>query len=262
MIRTLQENFNTALDIVKSGIPEGKHYTLPILAHVKVETDNGMVNLITTDLETLIQYRCGCKVIDDIAFTVPCKVLSDMVDIFHNDIIDISQGKDKNGSNIAIFKCNNQTVNLYTMDSADYPPTPKTEGTAIEIYDLADAIKNVKDLLTADKNGWGKTDGLLFDIEKGLIVATDCKRMKVAHINTQPVEGLKFRISKKAATMLLKCKDTVKVTYQPPSENRSYSIVQFESGNMAIITQNLESNNKYPDYQKVADEHKDLVTIY
>jgi DNA polymerase III sliding clamp (beta) subunit (PCNA family) len=86
--------------------------------------------------------------------------------------------------------------------------------------------------------------------------------MKVTHLNTTQ-NGLKFRISKKAATLLLKCKDTVKITYQPEADKRS-AMVKFESGNMTIIALDLESKYKFPDYQSIMakEENKELVTIY
>jgi DNA polymerase-3 subunit beta len=256
MIVTLQENLNTALSIVKTGIP-AKCYTLPILNNVLFQVDEGMIVLTTNDLETVTQCRVGCKVEKPFSTTIPCKILAETVNLFHNDLVTITY---KNF--VTTFKCNNQTVNLNSKDAQDYPPIPKVEGQSIEVYDLPDAVKKVKDLLTNDKIGFGKTDGLLFDLEKGLIVATDCKRMKIAHVNT--TAPMKFRISKRAATMLLKFKDTVKITYQPKTEDHDWSIVKFECGHTTIITQNLEGRSQYPDYQSIADkeENRDLVEVY
>jgi DNA polymerase III sliding clamp (beta) subunit (PCNA family) len=242
MIVTLQENLNTGLNTVKVGLPNRTQ--LPIL-------------LTTNDLETVTQCRVGCKVEKPFSTTIPCKILAEAVNLFHNEIVTITYNKF-----ITTLKCNRQTLNFNCKDAQDYPPIPKVEDHSIEVYDLVDAVKKVKDLLTNDKIGFGKTDGLLFDLEKGLIVATDCKRMKIAHINT--MAPMKFRISKKAATMLLKFKDTVKITYQPATKDHDWSAVKFESGYTTIITQNLESRNQYPDYQSIADkeENRDLVEVY
>ena len=255
MIRVLQENLQDGLNVVKAGIPE-RSRTLPILNNVLFDIDEGSITLTTNDLETITQYRVGGKIECPISFTVPCKFLSEMVNLLPSDVIDITHD-----NHIATFKCGRYTANLNTMDSADYPPLPVTEGQEFEIYDLADAIKKVKDLIENERYGYSQTDGLLFDMGLCQVVATDCKRMKVAHINATPIEGLKFRISKKASAILLKCKDTVKVTYQP-GDGKYNSRIKFESGKTTIITQNLEANCKYPDYQKVAEDHKDLVTVY
>jgi DNA polymerase III sliding clamp (beta) subunit (PCNA family) len=263
MIRVLQENLNTALSIVKAGITE-RSRTLPILDNVLMDCGtDGMVTLTTNDLETVIQYQIGCKVEgDSFAITLPCKLLAEAVGELHNDVVDITHYMGECKRMITTLKCNRQTLNLYGIEAQDYPPLPKTEGQSIVIYDLAEAIKKVKDLLTTDKDySIRNTEGLLFDLDKGLVVATDRKRMKITHINTT-APGVTFRISKKAATMLLKVKDTVNVTYQPPDTEGRNSHIKFESGKMTIITQNLESNSKYPDYQKVAETHKDLVEVY
>jgi len=257
MVRILQEILNTALNVVKASIPD-RHCTLPILNNVLIDLDGCMVNLTTGDLETVTQYRVGGKIETPIAFTVPCKFLAEMVNLLPNDVIDITHE-----NHIATFKCGRYTANLNTMDAEDYPPLPITEGQEFEIYDLADAIKKVKDLIENERYGYSKTDGLLFDMGLCQVVATDCKRMKVAHINATPIEGLKFRISKKASAILLKCKDTVKVTYQP-GDGKYNSRIKFVSGNMTIITQNLEGDCKYPDYMKLVNDeaNKDLIEVY
>lgn len=264
----LQENLQNALNIVKVGCAE--RTTLPILKNVLIDfgTD-GMVTLTTNDLETVTQYSFGCKVVSDpFSVCLPCKFLADVVNELHNDLIEVWQHKRVGDDRpVTSFKCNRQTANIFSIDPVDYPPIPKIEGQSIEVYDLADAVKKVKDLLT-DSNGnrWEhrQTEGLLFDLEKGLIVATDRKRMKAAHINaTAP--GMKFRISKKAATMLLKFKDTVNITYQPKIKDRDWSAVKFECKGITIITQDLETTNgKYPDYQSIIEkeENKNLVEVY
>jgi DNA polymerase III sliding clamp (beta) subunit (PCNA family) len=254
----LQENFDKALKAVKDGCPE-RYSTLPIMKDVLFSVEGGMITLTTGDLESVIQYTFGCKLIDEpFSFTIPCKFTAEMVSLLPNDVIELNYNGDR-----ATFKCGRYTANINTKKSEDYPPTPKTEGQEFEIYDLADAIKKVKDLIENERYGYSKTDGLLFDMSLCQIVATDLKRMKVAHINAQPID-LKFRISKKASAMLLKCKDTVKVTYQPPDGDNRNSHIRFESGKTTIITQNLEGNHKYPDYMKAVndDKYKEYVEVF
>lgn len=258
MIRVLQENLNTALNVVKASIPE-RYSTLPILKNVLIDTNEGIVNLTTSDLETVVRYQIGCKVETPLAFTVPCKFLAELVNLLPNDVINITHE-----NHTAIFKCGRYTANLNTMDAADYPPLPATEGQEFEIYDLPDAIKKVRDLIENERHGYSATDGLLFDMGLCQVVATDLNHMKVAHINATPIEGLKFRISKKAAIMLLKCKDTVNVTCQPGNHGNWDSRIKFVSGNMTLITQNLESKGQYPDYMKVVTDetYKDKVKVF
>lgn len=260
-VKILSENFNHALSIVKTGIES--RTILPILHNVLIEFNAySGATFTVNDLETIIQQREGCK-LEGEPFTValPCKVLADIAEVFHNDIIEIMQSPKSNKT--AILKCHRQTVNLNGSDPLDYPPIPEVEGKSIVVYDLAEAIKKVKDLLT-DSNGHRfaqrQTEGLFFDFGAGLIVATDLKRMKIAHINATTLDGIKFRISKKCATMLLKFKDTVNVTY---NNDPDCKFIKFECGNTTIITMNLEgSNGKYPDYQRVASANKELVEVY
>ena len=131
------------------------------------------------------------------------------------------------------------------------------------IADLPEAIKKVKDVIFETKYGYEKTDGLYFDLANKNIVATNNHKMKIAKLDCEPSD-LKFRITKDCALILAKYKGIYKVSI---TDKKDYNSIQFEhiaenefSSKLKIITMNISGT--YPDYQKLAEDHKDKVKIY
>ncbi|HUM69502.1 MAG TPA: DNA polymerase III subunit beta, partial [Chloroflexota bacterium] len=76
-VSCLQENLAKGLSIVGRAV--STRSTLPVLANVLLETDNGRLKLSATNLEIVVTCWIGAKVEEDGAITVPARLLNDFV---------------------------------------------------------------------------------------------------------------------------------------------------------------------------------------
>lgn len=118
-ISCLQENLNKGLSIVGRAVPVRS--TLPQASHVLVETDQGRLKLVATDLTMAVTCWIGAQVEEEGAVTVPARLLTDFVNSLPNDRIDLTvSGRAKQ----LHIQCARNEATIAGMDAADFPPVP------------------------------------------------------------------------------------------------------------------------------------------
>ncbi len=137
----LQENLNHGLGIVGRAV--AARTTLPITNNVLLDTDQGRLKLVATNLEMAVSCWIGAKIEDEGSITVPHRLLSEFVNSLPNDKIDIGlSAKTKTLE----LKCARFEARISGVDAKDFPPIPMVdEGitTKVEIEALRQAISQV-----------------------------------------------------------------------------------------------------------------------
>ncbi len=87
-VSALQENFSKGLSVVGRAVPARS--TLPQASHVKIETDEGRLKLVATDLMMATTCWIGAQVEEEGAVTVPARLLTDFVTSLPNESIDLT----------------------------------------------------------------------------------------------------------------------------------------------------------------------------
>ena len=87
-VSSLQENLAKGLAIVGRAVPVRS--TLPQASHVLLDTDEGRLKLVATDLTIAITCWIGATVEEEGAVTVPARLLTDFVSSLPNEQIDLS----------------------------------------------------------------------------------------------------------------------------------------------------------------------------
>lgn len=101
------------------GIVERKN-TIPILANVLMESADGGIRLVATDLEVALRSRCDAEVSKAGALTLPAKKLFEIVRSLP-DSADIRVAEDKNGVRVAAERFDSK---LQSLPRADFPQIP------------------------------------------------------------------------------------------------------------------------------------------
>lgn len=266
-VTMLAENLAKALNICKDAVGNERS-CLPIIRKVLIEFKNGMASFTTTNLETAIVTRCGCKIESEFSCALPFKILKDLSELLYDDIVVIEQSTFSGGTYDENHRRNYSNVSTVTLtqgrnvctlfddDPQDFPPVPKIEGESAVIMDLAESIKSVKDKI--EKNEWDnmKYCGLYFDLSKPNIVATDNYKMKIARLNCEP-KPIQFRIDKDCALTLAKFKDTSCTVTSNDKATRFGLKGTFQD--ITVVTQNLQG--QYCDYEALKESHKEAVTV-
>lgn len=120
----LQENLSKGLAVVGRAVAANS--TLPVLSHVLVKAINGatqQIHLAATDLELSIACQIGAKVEKEGAFTLPARLLADLVGSFPTERIEISR---VNGS--LHLACGRNEADVKGVDAQEFPALPTIEG--------------------------------------------------------------------------------------------------------------------------------------
>src|SRR6266540_4963736 len=87
-VSALQDNFAKGLSVVGRAVPARS--TLPQASHVKIETDEGRLKLVATDLMIATTCWIGAQVEENGAVTVPARLLTDFITSLPNDRIELN----------------------------------------------------------------------------------------------------------------------------------------------------------------------------
>ncbi len=121
-VSSLQENLSRGLSIVGRAVPARS--TLPQASHVLLQTDEGRLKLVATDLMIATSCWIGAQVEEEGAITVPARILTDFVSSLPNEKIDLSVAD--RGKQLHI-DCARNEATMAGMDADDFPPVPKVD---------------------------------------------------------------------------------------------------------------------------------------
>ncbi len=128
-VSCIQENLARGLATVGRAVPVRS--TLPQASHVMLETDQGRLKLVATDLTIAITCWIGATVEEEGSVTVPARLLTDFVASLPNDRIDLEvSGRGKQMH----IKCARNEATMAGMDAQDFPPVPQvTDGLTLTL---------------------------------------------------------------------------------------------------------------------------------
>lgn len=147
-VSALQDNFSKGLSVVGRAVPARS--TLPQASHVKIETDEGRLKLVATDLMMATTCWIGAQVEEEGAVTVPARLLTDFVTSLPNERIDLTVPA--RGRQVHI-SCARNEATMAGMDAADFPPVPAVAdglSLTLEPKTLRKAISQVQFAAAAD----------------------------------------------------------------------------------------------------------------
>lgn len=154
-VSSLQENLNKGLSVVGRAVPARS--TLPQASHVLLQTDEGRLKLVATDLMIATSCWIGAQVEEEGAITVPARLLTDFVASLPNEKVELSVPGRARQLQIT---CARNEANMAGMDAADFPPVPqvtdgltlsldqKSFGRAIQQVQFAAASDDTRPVLT------------------------------------------------------------------------------------------------------------------
>ncbi|MEO6197063.1 MAG: DNA polymerase III subunit beta, partial [Dehalococcoidia bacterium] len=118
-VSCLQENLNRGLQVVGRAVPVRS--TLPQASHVLMQSDEGRLKLVATDLTIAITCWIGATIQTEGSVTVPARLLTDLVAQLPNEKIDLSLSE--RGKQLHV-ECARNDATMAGMDAQDFPPVP------------------------------------------------------------------------------------------------------------------------------------------
>ena len=198
-----REAFLKGLQMVQNIVEPRQ--TLPILANVLLETEEGTVRLTATDLEVGARVSVPARVVGKGAVTVSARKLAEIVKELPAAAVALKVGDNAGVS----LKCGGVTYKLVGMPPDDFPPVvPASPGAwlTLEAKMLRDMLGQTSFAVSHDETRYA-LNGVLFSLtgKEMRLVATDGHRLALS-VRTlgevgKPVTGI---VPRKAITEILR----------------------------------------------------------
>jgi DNA polymerase-3 subunit beta len=258
-VSCLQENLAKGLSIVGRAV--STRSTLPVLANVLLETDNGRLKLSATNLEIVVTCWIGAKVEEDGAITVPARTLNDLVSQLPQERVELMLNERTQTLHIT---CARTEANIKGIDAQEFPLVPKPDQKSrirVETAVFKQMIGQVALAAATDDTRPTLTGvSTTFDDSQVLMVATDGFRlsMKSAHIPGSVDKRTAVLIPARALNELGRIiSDDQEAIYISLPEGRNQII--FDMENIVLVSQLIDGS--FPDYTPIVPKRHNTRTV-
>ena len=222
--------------------------TLPILSHVKLETEDDRLKITATDLDTAIRCALPASVSENGELALPASSLSDYISKLSDGPVTLEAGDGK-----VVVRSGHSRFTLVSAPAEDFPLVPEVEhGTEITITSAT--LKEMLRLTTfaaSKEESRSLLMGVLFEARGNTLtlVATDTHRLawKQTQLSSEvatPVSAIVPAKPLQELERVLKNTADEMVTIRFGS-----SQVQFQSSDATLVSRVLDG--QFPNYEKV-----------
>ncbi len=260
-VSVLQENLAKGLGIVGRAVQSRP--TLPILANVKLSTDEARLELSATNLELGITCWIGAKVDDEGTITIPARTLQELISTFPPERVDMELDP---RSLTLHLDCAGKTANIKGMEASEFPTIPEFD-TARALSVPAQAFKEMIEQVAfaaAKEDNRPILTGILarFDGDTLTLAAADGYRLAVRTleldlgVGDRSVEPLIIpaRTLQELSRIISDEDEEVLIAF-PDARGQ----VMFSLGNIVLISQLIEG--KFPDYEAIIPRRYETTTL-
>ncbi|QQS22918.1 DNA polymerase III subunit beta [bacterium] len=249
-----QENLKNGLQTVSRVV--GNSSTLPILNNVMLETDNGLLKISGTNLETGISTYVRCKVESEGGICVGVKTISDLINSLPSENITLESGELETA-----ITTDNSNVKIKHLPTEDFPLIPKIEDSNLVKMNALELKSALDQVIFASSTSETQPEisGVLFWFggENVLITATDRYRLAEKKIPYQGSVDLKIIIPHRSASEISRL-----LTGLDGEVEISVTTTQlaFNLENTYIVTRLVDGS--YPDYQQIIPDTHNTTVIF
>ena len=241
------------------GIVERKS-TIPILANVLMQAEDGSVELLATDLEVGLRSHCPASISEKGSLTLPAKKLYEIVRALPETDIRIA-GSSKGGVKVAADRFDSR---MQTLPHEDFPTLPKAGGAFSAVLGravLREMVAKTQFAITGDDTRYF-LNGALFEFKTDVIslIATDGHRLAIVSVEREKVKGGKGESNEEIRAILprktlwelsrLLGEGEDNVKYER-GENHLF----FDIGGRVLISRMIDA--QFPAYERVIPTNND-----
>ena len=255
--------FSVSKDILLSGLQTVQNVvssrtTLPILANVRIQAEEGKLRFTTTDLDVGVTCTTDAAVERFGGTTLPVKRLAGIVRELPQGDIHV----EVDSKNIASLKSGNIFFKIHGLPAEEFPPFP--EFTDCKVFTLKqaevkDALRKTSYAISSDETRY-VLNGILFSFKDSRLtmVATDGRRLGLVDLEVE------FPQSDEVDVIVpTKCINEIARLAGDSGEIKMYvtqNQVAFDIGATRLVSKLVEGN--YPNYRQVIpNETRERVTL-
>ncbi len=232
--------------------------TLPILANVRIQANDGHLRFTTTDLDVGISGQIEAQVEKSGGTTLPVKRLASIVRELNSGEVQV----EIDSKNIASIRCGQTFFKIHGLPEDEFPALPHFEDAklfTIKQGDLKDALRKTSYAISTDETRY-VLNGILFSFKDSRLtmVATDGRRLALVDVEVEFPQSDEIEI-----IVPTKCVNELARIVEETGELKMYvaqNQVAFDVGSTRLVSKLVEGN--YPNYRQVIPgEMRERVTL-
>ena len=241
------------------GIVERKS-TIPILANVLIQAEDGSVELLATDLEVGLRSHCPASISEKGSLTLPAKKLYEIVRALPETDIHIA-GSSKGGVKVAADRFDSR---MQTLPHEDFPTLPQAGGAFSAVLRqavLREMVAKTQFAITGDDTRYF-LNGALFEFKTDVIslIATDGHRLALVSVEREKVKGGKGESNEEIRAILpRKTLWELSLLLGNGEDNVKYERGEnhlfFDIGGRVLISRMIDA--QFPAYERVIPTNND-----
>jgi len=237
------ENLKKGLQLVSHVI--GKNQSLPILNNVLLETEEGVLNLSTTNLEIGIKTSVRGKVDQQGSITIPARLLTEYINNLNTENIDLEVDK----TNLKIFSKGSNTT-IKGLDASEFPLLPDIEPTTRFNLNLKILKKSLSQTVLASATDSSRPElcSILMRLNNKQIILTATDSYRLAEKKISLDQDLNIALLIPQTTL-----QEVNRVFDGSDENIKIELtdnqIKFSSENCFLISRVAEG--QFPDYEQI-----------
>lgn len=248
----LKESLKNGLSLVERIA--GKNLSLPVLENVLISTKENFLNLITTDLETVVSWWGLAKIEKKGKITSPVKFFSNLINLLSENSVDL-EVKDLT----LHIKSGNFRSQIQGFNPEEFPVLPKIENTPhIEVNNLPfiEGLSQVIEVISSISTR-PEISGVYFNFQKEFlkIAATDSFRLaeKTLFLEKKIDKEHSFILPQRAARELINAlldkKGKLSIYFSPNQVMFEFPMTEANHPQLQIISKLIDG--EYPNYQEI-----------
>jgi DNA polymerase III subunit beta len=255
--------FSVSKDILLAGLQTVQNVvssrtTLPILANVRIQAEEGKLRFTTTDLDVGITCITDAAVERYGGTTLPVKRLAGIVR-------ELPQGEvhiEVDSKNIASIRCGQIFFKIHGLPAEEFPPFPNFEDCKVFLLkqgEVKDALRKTSYAISTDETRY-VLNGILFSFKDSRLtmVATDGRRLGLVDLEVEFPQSDEIDV-----IVPTKCINELARLTSDAGELKMYvsqNQVAFDVGTTRLVSKLVEGN--YPNYRQVIPtEVRERVTL-
>ena len=256
IIKTNKEDLLRGLQSIIGAVTTKN--TLPILSNILLQTNEGFLELIATDLDVGIITNTTPEVVEEGAITTPAKKFIDIIKELPEATITITTKK----NNTINIECENTFFKIMGIPKEEFPklPNPITKNKIVLAQSTLKEILTMTLFAVSHDETRHVLNGILFALKDKEIklVATDGRRLAIAKKAIDLPPGLDI-----SAVVPIKALQEISKTVLSEGEATIFfdkNQAMFKLNNTTIISRLIEG--EFPNYeQAIPKQRKDKLTI-
>lgn len=251
-IEILKENLKSGLGIVEKIV--GKNLSLPILDNVLITTEDSLLNLSSTDLETAIKIWILAKIIKKGKAVVPAKFLFSFISSLPDDKVVVEEK-----ANNLFIESKNTKNQIQGFNPEEFPIIPILDNSKyleVDNKKFCQGISQVIDIPMVSQSR-PEISGIYFSFSKNSvkIVATDSFRLAEKNIQLEnKIEKeysfiLPQRPAKELMNILSNKEGILKIYFSESQVLFEFPMAESKHPEVQITSRLIEG--EYPNYQDI-----------